>query len=831
MVCQACNSFKAQLALKDEELKELNSKFATYKLKSKARLAQLKQSLTEGIPNAERWQEERATLLMRLAEAESEIENRQQEAEDLRSKLASREIELSDHAIRVRSLEEQLRSAWGDHTSVDERQCPADVEEMAKRDLGRMHSQMVYKDTRIMELNTTILDRERQILDLQEMCREQVQLLQAKARAFQIIQQRFLEIDSRTTKEASTETDLSLSLIGRSSASSMSGSARKEAMRARFRESTTPGHAVVQLRPGERMSPPPVDPSEDRSSFTTETATLLDEGDSELKTTAVATSASMEGKRKQRKKVTFDLTPQTAEAHGLDAAVDDEIAQAIIDLTTENDQLRRTIQEMETCAASELQKRIDQLEEEMQQVRRDGKNQALKARASAQGRIRELEERIAAMEQEQKDEVERLNANVETLRADREWTLEENAGLLKQLSTSRQKFEELREELDQSHVEYENLRTELAKDRDVIVKLADDVEEAQRTANLLFEQKMSILDDVDRLKEAIEAQGEYIDVLEADIVIYEEHVGLLRDSLGASKIEKRKLIKSKAFETKLRALEQEKEQMTRRNNGLDAAVDDEIAQAIIDLTTENDQLRRTIQEMETCAASELQKRIDQLEEEMQQVRRDGKNQALKARASAQGRIRELEERIAAMEQEQKDEVERLNANVETLRADREWTLEENAGLLKQLSTSRQKFEELREELDQSHVEYENLRTELAKDRDVIVKLADDVEEAQRTANLLFEQKMSILDDVDRLKEAIEAQGEYIDVLEADIVIYEEHVGLLRDSLGASKIEKRKLIKSKAFETKLRALEQEKEQMTRRNNEEGDCAMLDEVNLL
>ncbi|VDM47717.1 unnamed protein product [Toxocara canis] len=655
MVCQACNSFKAQLALKDEELKaqdmiglekkaqfkkrkrskskqepvkksgrahhsckekgkgraqkpvlfgsrkELNSKFATYKLKSKARLAQLKQSLTE---------EERATLLMRLAEAESELENRQQEAEDLRSKLASREIELSDHAIRVRSLEEQLRSAWGDHTSVDERQCPADVEEMAKRDLGRMHSQMVYKkdfgwdaldgsknhfneacmvilwsflktvicgwylqDTRIMELNTTILDRERQILDLQEMCREQVQLLQAKARAFQIIQQRFLEIDSRTTKEASTETDLSLSLIGRSSASSMSGSARKEAMRARFRESTTPGHAVVQLRPGERMSPPPVDPSEDRSSFTTETATLLDEGDSELKTTAVATSASMEGKRKQRKKVTFDLTPQTAEAHGkfllccLDAAVDDEIAQAIIDLTTENDQLRRTIQEMETCAASELQKRIDQLEEEMQQVRRDGKNQALKARASAQGRIRELEERIAAMEQEQKDEVERLNANVETLRADREWTLEENAGLLKQLSTSRQKFEELREELDQSHVEYENLRTELAKDRDVIVKLADDVEEAQRTANLLFEQKMSILDDVDRLKEAIEAQGEYIDVLEADIVIYEEHVGLLRDSLGASKIEKRKLIKSKAFETKLRALEQEKEQMTRRNNG------------------------------------------------------------------------------------------------------------------------------------------------------------------------------------------------------------------------------------------------------------------------
>lgn len=43
-----------------------------------------------------------------------------------------------------------------------------------------------------MELNNTILDKERQILDLQEMCREQGQLVQAKSRAFQIVQQRFL---------------------------------------------------------------------------------------------------------------------------------------------------------------------------------------------------------------------------------------------------------------------------------------------------------------------------------------------------------------------------------------------------------------------------------------------------------------------------------------------------------------------------------------------------------------------------------------------------------------------------------------------------------------
>uniref|UniRef100_A0A914RSS1 Uncharacterized protein n=1 Tax=Parascaris equorum TaxID=6256 RepID=A0A914RSS1_PAREQ len=139
----------AQLALKDEELKEVGSKFATYKLKSKGRLAQLKQSIIEELPDAESWQKERAALLIRLAESENELDHRQKEAEDLRSKLAVKETELSDHSIRIR-------------------------------------------DTRIMELNNTILDKERQILDLQEMCREQGQLVQAKSRAFQIVQQRFL---------------------------------------------------------------------------------------------------------------------------------------------------------------------------------------------------------------------------------------------------------------------------------------------------------------------------------------------------------------------------------------------------------------------------------------------------------------------------------------------------------------------------------------------------------------------------------------------------------------------------------------------------------------
>lgn len=43
-----------------------------------------------------------------------------------------------------------------------------------------------------MKLNDTILEKERHIIELQEMCREQGELVQAKAKAFHIIQQKLL---------------------------------------------------------------------------------------------------------------------------------------------------------------------------------------------------------------------------------------------------------------------------------------------------------------------------------------------------------------------------------------------------------------------------------------------------------------------------------------------------------------------------------------------------------------------------------------------------------------------------------------------------------------
>lgn len=56
-------------------------------------------------------------------------------------------------------------------------------------------------------------------------------------------------------------------------------------------------------------------------------------------------------------------------------------------------------------------------------------------------------------------------------------------------------------------------------------------------------------------------------MLEGDLIVYEAHVGILRDSLGASKKEDRQTIKSKAFSAKLNALEMEKKEFAKRNNG------------------------------------------------------------------------------------------------------------------------------------------------------------------------------------------------------------------------------------------------------------------------
>uniref|UniRef100_A0AC34QF35 Uncharacterized protein n=1 Tax=Panagrolaimus sp. JU765 TaxID=591449 RepID=A0AC34QF35_9BILA len=227
-------------------------------------------------------------------------------------------------------------------------------------DLQRVYDQLLYKDGRIVELNNQILEKERQILDLQEAVREQGEVASAKSKAVQIVNQRLLEIDGRHTKDASTETDVGF--IER-------GGRRKQP------RVTSPGRAVPQLRLGNNGSPPPLDPAEDQSSYTTETATY-DDAEREWSPSPSASAALNRISKKYRKKVTFDLKPPgpggkkdpkvKLEFMSPDTArlplqgLDNEFAQQIIDLTNENDELRRIIAEIERAPIPEQDMRIAQ---------------------------------------------------------------------------------------------------------------------------------------------------------------------------------------------------------------------------------------------------------------------------------------------------------------------------------------------------------------------------------------------------------------------------------------------------------------------------------------
>ncbi|VDN26821.1 unnamed protein product [Gongylonema pulchrum] len=286
------------------------------------------------------------------AELEHKVHEVGEEKKRLEGILCDRLTQLNDNNIKIRSLEEQLQSAL-DRSTLGELS-RADLDGIISRDLDNIHSQLVLKDRKIMELNNTILEKERHILDLQEMCREQDELARAKTKAFQIVQQKLLDLTSRTTREDSTETDTAYLFESPSSTTSSSTSPHYQKIRRHQRESASPGHAVLNFKTGNSGSPPPLDPSEEQSSITLETATNADEFDADDSNGAFSYQ-----RKKQRKKVTFDLPPRK-ELNNNGEEVDDNIAQAIIDLTSENDQLRQTIQEMERCA-NETQSRLSQV--------------------------------------------------------------------------------------------------------------------------------------------------------------------------------------------------------------------------------------------------------------------------------------------------------------------------------------------------------------------------------------------------------------------------------------------------------------------------------------
>uniref|UniRef100_A0AC34RRN8 Uncharacterized protein n=1 Tax=Panagrolaimus sp. JU765 TaxID=591449 RepID=A0AC34RRN8_9BILA len=212
------------------------------------------------------------------------------------------------------------------------------------------------------------------------------------------------------------------------------------------------------------------------------------------------------------------------------------------------------------------------LEEEVENVRRNGKNQLLRARATAQARIKEFENKIFELQQKQAKEVDSLNATNEALKSGRDFVLEENAKLLEELKKLQQKETDLRSELDGSVALSLNYRRELDTELRRIVELRNELKEAQLATQHLatqhvIDEKQLAYSEVDKLKDALFAQDELIRMLEGDLIVYETQVGLLRDSLGASKMEAREQAKNKAVNAKVTALDVENQELIKKRNG------------------------------------------------------------------------------------------------------------------------------------------------------------------------------------------------------------------------------------------------------------------------
>ncbi|CAD6195674.1 unnamed protein product [Caenorhabditis auriculariae] len=395
----------------------------------------------------------------------------------------------------------------------------------------RIHQQLVYKDNRIIDLNNVILDKERQILDLQERVREQGEVANVKNQALRIVQQKFEEIN-RERKDMSTETDNSF-VLSPSTSTSYSARTEKVERNERRARSSSPGHAIANRRTfaSGTFSPPPIDPPID-----TDNDASFIESVKHLDVDGI--------KRKSRKRVTFDLPPS---AYGST----EELASALTEASSEN---------------SFLRKQIEELNGSVEKNERTVRARNFQARVVATARIKSLEETLEECNRKHSEQVEKLQAEVDTLRSSREWELEQNGQFREQIAYLKEKSHKLNEELDVSEKAKRQLDDEIQESKKIMELMVDDLLGAENLIEYHETQKRAIFEDVDRLKDAILAQDRFIEILEADIVIYEQHIGLLRESLGASKIDHRALIKSKAFETKLLALEKEKEMINRKSS-------------------------------------------------------------------------------------------------------------------------------------------------------------------------------------------------------------------------------------------------------------------------
>uniref|UniRef100_A0A8R1IYJ8 Uncharacterized protein n=1 Tax=Caenorhabditis japonica TaxID=281687 RepID=A0A8R1IYJ8_CAEJA len=593
------------------------------------------------------------------------------------------------------------------------------VEKIDKSIDERVHQQLVYKDNRIIDLNNVILDKERQILDLQERVREHNEVNTVKNQAMRIVQQKFEEMN-RDKKDMSTETDQNLLNVNAPSTSTR-GTERRT-------RSSSPGHVIAARKSlptssSGTFSPPPIDPPFESTSKLGPNLPDID---------------GISKKHHQRKRVTFDLNPGAPRhPHHPDA-----LESALTEASSENALLRQQVVDLNAA----VEKMKSDYESEIVKYTKEAKTAGLKAKVAATARIKELESQLGDVNGKFVDESERLKEEVSTLRSSRNWEIEQNGQLREQVAHLKEKSHKLTEELDASEKAKRELDNEVEESKKLIELMVDDLLQAENAINYHVNQKEAIFEDVDRLKEAIVAQDRFIEILEADIVIYEQHIGLLRESLGASKIDHRALIKSKAFETKLLALEREKEQLKAKNE--QKSNEDRLKTKALDkkcrvLVEQNEQLMARLCELQmsssgSATADETKDRhMAEQEERIRHV-----SAALEAERDISQRLREskdtLERELLAKTRHEEATSNRMRRDVEMSQMD-----------------AQNKIDEMTVEVEAAHKKVADVMAEVEQLRATNFDLQMHIETAKRTMEELATSNEELEERVREVEESFD----------------------------------------------------------------------------
>ncbi|KAK8756351.1 hypothetical protein V5799_000954 [Amblyomma americanum] len=207
------------LKKKEKELEEISAKYNKLKLQSRARIAQLTSQVKaqhEASPEGEHVEDPSKpstphhdstadasrgrvrVLKHQLDEAKTQLQKKESEMQALRQSYESTVERLQEQLLQRDQALMESAEAPGGQTARQSSGQRQDNSGSSTKEEERLYAQMVYKDSRILELNNQILELERRILDLQENLREKDQVLQARSKAIQLMTED-LSLRNKTT--------------------------------------------------------------------------------------------------------------------------------------------------------------------------------------------------------------------------------------------------------------------------------------------------------------------------------------------------------------------------------------------------------------------------------------------------------------------------------------------------------------------------------------------------------------------------------------------------------------------------------------------------------